>query len=213
VPILYYFIFSYFKGTFASPASSYTLWPDLVCLCFVRYLRVCSRGAVTYCPFLEEDLMIKKLFSGGQPGADRAGLMAARKMGIQTGGWVSARNFETDPWLWYHFGKFGMKVDERSSGSSEKNITVAKGTIRVATDFGTRAERKSLKLLLKHEKPFYDLNPATDSSKVYVEAVADWILRHEIRILNVSGNSERVCEGISGWTNRFLGRLFRRLGL
>jgi hypothetical protein len=29
----------------------------------------------------------------------------------------------------------------------------------------------------------------------------------------VSGNSERVCEGISGWTNRFLGRLFRRLGL
>ena len=54
--------------------------------------------------------MIKKLFSGGQPGADRAGLMAARKMGIQTGGWVSARDFETDPWLWYHFGKFGMKV-------------------------------------------------------------------------------------------------------
>ena len=83
--ILYYFIFSYFKGTFASPDSSYTLWPDLVCLCFVRYLRVCSRGAVTYCPFLEEDLMIKKLFSGGQPGADRAGLMAARKIGIQTG--------------------------------------------------------------------------------------------------------------------------------
>ena len=106
-----------------------------------------------------------------------------------------------------------MKVDERSSGSSEKNIKVAKGTIRVATDFGTRAKRKSLKLLLNYEKPFYDLNPATGSSKVYVEAVADWILRHEIRILNVSGNSERVCEGISGWTNRFLGRLFRRLGL
>ena len=77
--------FPILRKTFACPALSYTLWPDLVCLCFVRYLRGCSRGAVTYCPFLEEDLMIKKLFSGGQPGADRAGLMAARKMGIQTG--------------------------------------------------------------------------------------------------------------------------------
>lgn len=125
--------------------------------------------------------MIKKLFSGGQPGADRAGLMAARKIGIQTGGWVSAKDFEADPWLWYHFDKLGMKVNDSSSGRSEKNI-------KVATDFGTRAERKSLKLLLKHEKPFYELNPATNISKVYVKAVANWILRHEIRFLNMSGN-------------------------
>ena len=75
-----------------------------------------------------------------------------------------------------------MKVDERGSGNSEKYI-------KVATDFGTTNEKKSLKHLLKHEMPFYDLNPATDNLKVYVEAVADWILRHEIRILNVSGNS------------------------
>ena len=69
--------------------------------------------------------MIKKLFSGGQPGADRAGLMAARKMGIQTGGWVSARDFETDPWLWYHFRKFGMKV-ERFLQINGKNEPVLK---------------------------------------------------------------------------------------
>lgn len=158
--------------------------------------------------------MIKKLFSGGQPGADRGGLIAARRMGVPTGGWVSARDFEADPWIWFHFNTFRMKVDDDcASGRSDMNIKAAKGTIRVATDFGTRAERKSLKLLLKHNKPFYDLNPSTDNSTIYVEAVADWIRRHEIRTLNLSGNSERTCEGISGWTNRFLGRLFRRLGL
>ena len=64
--------------------------------------------------------MIKKLFSGGQLGADRAELMADRRMGIQTGGWVLAKDFEADPWLWYHFDKLGMKVNASSSGRSEK---------------------------------------------------------------------------------------------
>ena len=38
--------------------------------------------------------LIKKLISGGQTGADRAGLEAAESLGIETGGWA-ARGFQT----------------------------------------------------------------------------------------------------------------------
>jgi hypothetical protein len=39
-------------------------------------------------PISEQPLLPERVVSGGQTGADQAGLIAARRFGIPTGGWM-----------------------------------------------------------------------------------------------------------------------------
>ena len=58
-------------------------------------------------------MSLRKVVSGGQTGADQAGLRAARAAGIETGGWAP-KGWETEegpaPWL----SDYGLKECPRS---------------------------------------------------------------------------------------------------
>jgi len=51
-----------------------------------------------------------------------------------------------------------------------------------------------------------------DGAPTLPSHVARWIRDHGIRTLNVAGNRESKAPGIGDRVERFLGRLFRRLG-
>src|SRR6266404_7775537 len=103
--------------------------------------------------------MIEKVISGGQIGADIAGLKAAHLLGIPTGG-TAPKGFKTqlgfNPELGWNYG-----LVEHDSPlyppRTEQNVINSDGTIRLAQNFSSPGERCTLKFLTKHNKPHLDI--------------------------------------------------------
>jgi hypothetical protein len=163
----------------------------------------------------EQQLLPQRVVSGGQTGADQAGLLAARRYGIPTGGWMPKGFLTTTgpaPDLAREFG-----LQEHSGGyadRTEANVRLADGTLRFAASFETPGEKCTLKWLLHHGKPHFDIDRAAPPP---VEKVVDWIRQHNIRVLNVAGNVEpksrkAKTSGITEFVIEYLSRVFVALG-
>lgn len=160
-------------------------------------------------------LLPRKVISGGQTGADQAGLIAAARFGIATGGWMP-RGFETadgpNPQLAHRFG-----LREHTGGYAERtaiNVRISDGTIRVAGTFGSLGERCTLKYIRQYHKPSIDVDMHAPLSAADVVA---WIQTHRIRVLNVAGNVRPKTRnanafGIEDFAIEFLCRVFHALG-
>jgi hypothetical protein len=150
--------------------------------------------------------MIKKVISGGQTGADIAGLIAAKKLGIPTGG-TMPKGFRTLKGPRPEYAKlYGIK--EHASYAypprTECNVKDSDGTIRFATHWESAGEKCTLKLIQKHGKPWYDIDPSIGHDPLHV---VEWMLQHNIQILNVAGNSEETSPGIAKFVIEFLTRV------
>ena len=158
---------------------------------------------------------IQKVISGGQTGADQAGLIAAARFSISTGGWMP-HGFETaegpNPQLAKRYG-----LQEHRGGYAERtatNVRDSDGTIRIAGTFSSYGEKCTLRCIAEQRKPFIDVNM---HSPIEVAEVVDWILAHQIRVLNVAGNvrtktPKSLAWGIEEYAVDFLCRAFRALG-
>jgi hypothetical protein len=109
----------------------------------------------------EQQLLPQRVVSGGQTGADQAGLIAARRFAIPTGAWMP-KDFLTStgtaPELAREFG-----LQEHTGGyadRTEANVRLADGTLRIAASFETLGEKCALKWLLHHGKPYLDIDRA-----------------------------------------------------
>ncbi|HJT34292.1 MAG TPA: putative molybdenum carrier protein, partial [Pirellulales bacterium] len=97
---------------------------------------------------------------------------------------------------------------------TETNVRLADGTLRFAASFETLGEKCTLKWLRHHSKPYLDIDLAAPPS---VEEVAEWIRRHNVKVLNVAGNVEpkskgAKASGITEFVIDYLGRVFLALG-
>jgi hypothetical protein len=161
-------------------------------------------------------LLPEKVISGGQIGADQAGLMAAARYAIATGGWMP-RGFRTlagpDPDL---AARFGLKEhpSEDYPERTELNVRISQGTIRFAANWKAPGEICTLKFIRQHRKPFLDVDIKDPRP---VEEVVEWIRREGIKTLNVAGNVEpkgrnAQASGITDFVIDYLGRVFEALG-
>lgn len=134
---------------------------------------------------------LMKVISGGQTGADQAGLRAAKALGYMTGGWVP-RGWRTDdgpaPWLGT---EYGCCTDESNSyrPRTRRNVYHSTGTIL----FGHAASPGSAltcAFCQQYGKPLA-LADGWDAT-----AIRAWVIRHQIETLNVAGNRERTNQGI-----------------
>jgi hypothetical protein len=155
--------------------------------------------------------MLKKVYSGGQTGADQAGLVTAKKYGIETGGWIP-KGWKTLVGPKPEFAKL-YNIQEHSSPSYKPrtyaNVQDSSGTIRLAYDFTTAGEICTLNAINKYKKPHISvdlINPIDH------QEVIDWINENNIEILNVAGNSEKSCMGTYDETVAYLSVLFDKLG-
>ena len=134
--------------------------------------------------------MLTHIISGGQTGADQAGLEIAHRFRIPTGGWAPKGYITKDGPNIDLKERFNLK--EHRGGYKERtyeNVRVSDGTIRCAVDFFTGGELCTLNAIREHNKPYFDaylLNPASPEEFVI------WILRHQIKVLNVAGNSQHT---------------------
>lgn len=156
--------------------------------------------------------MIEKVISGGQTGADIAGLKAARTAGISTGGFI-VNGFRThngkEPWLGNEFNL----VEIESSNYAERtrlNVMQSDCTIRFAFDFFTPGERCTINAVRRYAKPYRDYS-INDLTVENTNDLVDWIKENKWSIINIAGNSEKRWKGMEEAVYRFLVPVFERV--
>ena len=138
--------------------------------------------------------MLKLIISGGQSGADLGGLLAAKARGIQTGG-EAARGFRTEQGRQTILrDRFGLHegVGINYSLRTMNNVINSDATLIVATDFGSKGTRETIKYCNRFNKPLLLVNPHALNTGY---AVREFV--KNIEVLNVAGNRESVSPGIT----------------
>ncbi len=157
-------------------------------------------------------MILQRVISGGQTGADRAGLIAAKAAGIPTGGWMP-RGFRAHDGYHPEFAAlYGIRetTSDRYQPRTRMNVQESDATLRFATDWQSPGEVLTLNLCRRYRKPHLDVTPG--GSRGSAEVVA-WLMANRVRVLNVAGNSEATSPGIQEFVTEFLGEVFRLLRL
>jgi hypothetical protein len=157
-------------------------------------------------------MALEQVISGGQTGADRAGLIAAKAAGIRTGGWMPLGFLANDGEHPEFAERYGIQemATRRYPPRTAMNVRRSDGTIRFATEWNSPGELLTLKLCRENGKHFLDITP---DGSITPNHVAAWIEQHDIRVLNVAGNAEETSPGINAYVVDFLIEVFRVLRL
>lgn len=152
-------------------------------------------------------MRVTRIVSGGQAGADQGALMAAKRLGLSTGGWMP-RGFATEAGT---RPDFAMLYDMRehpelgSSPRTEANVRDTDGTLIVG-DAGSGGSRKTKEFCAIYRKPCYAL-PWRSGQQAPLNAASefrDWLAEHQICVLNVAGDRESKEPGVQDAVLRFL---------
>jgi len=155
-------------------------------------------------------LKMIKVISGGQTGADQAGLKAAKDCGIETGGWLPKGCMTIDgprPDLLTEYGMEEFSVSGYAP-RTEFNVKNSDGTIRFARNFSSAGEKCTRRAIKWFNRPFLDIDVNNPKDK---EIVLNWIKDNDIKILNVAGNSEQTAPGISDFVYQYLLEIFKKV--
>lgn len=156
--------------------------------------------------------MIQKVISGGQTGADIAGLRAAKTAGISTGGFIP-KGFKThngmEPWLGNEFNLVEIEGDSYAE-RTRLNVMQSDCTIRFAMDFFTPGERCTKNAIRRYVKPYRDYN-VNELTVENTHDLVNWIQENKWRIINIAGNSEKRMRGMEEKVYRFLVPVFERV--
>lgn len=133
--------------------------------------------------------------SGGQTGADRAGLDAAIALGIPHGGWCPLGRRAEDGVIPAIY-----RLRETASASylarTEKNVTHSDGTV-IFTLSGLRGgSARTADFARRHRRPLLHLELHGTFPEVAAATLAAFISRHRIRRLNIAGSRESTEPGI-----------------
>jgi len=150
--------------------------------------------------------MLEKIISGGQTGADRAGLDAAIQRGVPHGGWCPEGRRAEDgriPDCYQLRETYGFSYLIRT----EKNVQISDGTIifTLGDLRGGSARTKDFAIL--HGKPWLHLPLDTLELFETAETVKSFIATHSIRTLNVAGSRESTEPGIHQRVCRIMDRV------
>jgi len=127
-----------------------------------------------------DPLWLNTIISGGQTGADQAGLEIARHLGLQTGGWAP-RGYRTEdgPALWLKdYGLLEHKSPEYPPRTI-LNVQNAGGTVWFGNHHSPGG-RLTITTARSLGKPCA-VNPTA-------EELRRWLIKDQIQVLNVAGN-------------------------
>lgn len=155
-------------------------------------------------------MVIKRIISGGQTGADQGGLYAAWTMDIETGG-TATKGYRTQDGpnlrLKTQFGLVEHPSPKYPPRTSE-NVRNADATIRFAADFSSSGEECTMRAIKRFKKPYFDID-IHDPVPPYI--TVGWLLTNKVEVLNVAGNSESRAPGIFVFTKAYLMSVLRMI--
>lgn len=163
-----------------------------------------------------------KIISGGQTGVDMAGLDAALEAGVQTGGTAAAyftqsvgekssiRNAELATKYGLKEGKTTKRMGSRGSYDDVyyqrtiDNAQEADGTVWFGNP-ESPGGKLTLKASTQKGKPSPIINPTSGKQ------LLDWMIKNNVRTLNVAGNREHTNPGIYAESKRVISEMIELL--
>lgn len=152
----------------------------------------------------EDKIMLQRVISGGQTGADQAGLYAAKSYDYETGGFAP-QGFRTlsgnNPSILRDEFHLEETTQRNYQVRTAMNVKSSDATIRLATNFDSPGEICTMNAIRKYGKPFIDIDlrmQMTADEKIreaYINSKADefirFLINHQVITLNVAGNADR----------------------
>jgi hypothetical protein len=153
-------------------------------------------------------MIIRKIISGGQTGADQAALDVAIRFDIPHGGWIPAnRRTEAGPLP----EKYNMKElpEESYEVRTERNVVDSEGTLILSHGDLKGGSEYTARMARKHGRPWLhvDMNRLCVSSGTRM--IRSWVTEKGIHILNVAGPRASEDPHIYEKTARVMETLFR----
>jgi|LNFM01.1.fsa_nt_gb hypothetical protein len=149
-------------------------------------------------------MALRKVVSGGQTGADQAGLRAAKAAGIETGGWAP-KGWETEegPASW--LGEYGLTEcpKEGYPARTDANARDSDATLWFGSS-DSSGYRATIRGCRRHKKPYL----LVEEGITRPSEVRAWLEAHQVETLNVAGNRESKNPGLGERVETFLARLF-----
>jgi hypothetical protein len=151
---------------------------------------------------------IRKIISGGQTGVDMGGLIAARELGIESGGiapngWLT----ENGPQEALLRGLGLTECELRGyPARTRRNIEVSNGTLLVGP-YWSGGSKLTYEIAAELNRPLFHAaysTPDLQHDRQRIDEFRYWLERYEIGTLNVAGNRESESPGISEFTRTFL---------
>jgi Circularly permutated YpsA SLOG family len=149
--------------------------------------------------------MIERVISGGQTGADQAGLAVAKRLGVATGGCMP-KGWLTEAGPCPNLGAtYGLEEAETAAHAerTERNVLASDGTV-VFGDARSPGSMLTASLCGRHGKPCLlvplDSDPVDAAGKLRA-----WIAEQGVRTLNVAGNRASQAPGIEILVTTVLG--------
>jgi len=136
--------------------------------------------------------MIHTIISGGQYGADQAGLRVAIDLGLKTGGMVP-KGWKTKFGPRPQLQKLGL-IEHPSSVSyvprTKWNVKHSDATIRFAFNYNSAGEICTYKAIKQYNKPYFDidLNDVISGENLYMIDVVQFLIDNHVEVLNIAGN-------------------------
>lgn len=161
-------------------------------------------------------MILKKIISGGQNGADQGALEAAKLEGLLVGGCMP-KGFKTLDGDKPKFRElYNMYEHSRSDypARTYENVKNADATLRLALDFNSSGELCTYNAISYYEKLYFDVKfnfskrPYWDKSP---EEIATILHTSNVEILNVAGNSNRVSPYMQDAARTYVQLVIRKL--
>ncbi|MFW6219603.1 MAG: YpsA SLOG family protein [bacterium] len=133
--------------------------------------------------------MIEKIISGGQYGADLAGLAVGKSLNISTGG-MAPKGYITKYGKRPTLSKLGLTESKREGYVTRTydNVKNSDGTMRFCFNFNSPGEICTLKAINQYNKPYIDID-LKEIHEIFIFDVIDWFVENKIQILNIAGNA------------------------
>jgi len=129
-----------------------------------------------------------KIISGGQTGADLAGLQVGRELGYETGGWAP-KNWKTSEGskkvLLESYNLVESEYGYR--GRTRDNVRDSDVTMRLAVNFSSPGEECTMLAISTYEKFWFDVNLLNPPS---LQEALVFLLNHQPQIINIAGNTQ-----------------------
>ena len=145
-----------------------------------------------------------KIISGGQTGADQAGLDAARELGLDYGGAIPrGRLTESGPLPACYDRMEELEVPDYPA-RTEKNVRDADVTLIFTRGELSGGTALTLDLAHRLAKPCLWINLRMESPHAAARSIRRWLDYLQPRVLNIAGSRESTAPGIYALVRRVL---------
>ena len=131
-----------------------------------------------------------KIISGGQTGADLAGIDIAKDLGFKTGGsapkgWKTSNGPQQKLLKSYNL----KESKEGYKGRTWENVRDSNATIRLAVDFESPGEKCTMHAINYFKKPWIDIDLLDPKP---IREVIEFLVLIKPSILNIAGNTQHT---------------------